>query len=783
MTMAEQTITLRVVAQDQARQTLTAVRQDVARLSSEQGRLAAFEQRIAEDVRLATAAYQSGRLSLHDYAEALRFARHEAEGLALAGGSRLARQLSEAELALVDTQLGLGRVAQQTTTATTAQQALAIATTTTTHRLEGFGRGVGQVRRSLITLSASLAGVPGVIGRLSAGLLQLAVGNAVTLGVIGGIAAIAAGYRALTREARESARAVRELSETIAQQREAQKPESVRLAEQRAQLSAALDRLIAQREALQERLRARMARGVSRRRTVERGMDLGEVFVQERITKLLEQERAKRADIAFLDQQMVEARQKIVRGLEAEVDLLARARSLRIETAEHQQRAIALEGKLLGAMRMANEETRLAIAEQLRRLASLRVGFEEEITTLERARELHLLDAKQRERILEIERLLTQELQRGNRDLQLRVQIEEQLQRISALQLDLAPMPLPEAPEPRVDRVGALLRPGLPPTLLPSLVVGLAEVNEEIERAILARAGEERRIHALTELLRLASLEADRAAEAEHLLHMARQNATDEFIASLSRTATAEADRTGRLMVLGQLLRSGSLTADQAAIAERRLQEARDTTTRELQAAEAARAGTIAQVVQDIHLATVAEAERQRRIGVLTELLQSGTLTTEQAAEAERQLAEERKRATDLMREQLVTLANIVSAVGSMIAGSISLLRGAATAGQQIAGVLSLGGGLARMFGPVGQLIGSALGVAGAIVTAASGPRDRPVPVRVTDISDRAAQRLGPDEVHITIVDAFGRPYEDLAQITRRRERRDAVVRIPQARR
>lgn len=69
------------------------------------------------------------------------------------------------------------------------------------------GAGLRAVEQGIRTLAFSATGLPGPLGRIAGGLLQLGGGNALMLGALAGLAAAGAAIRALTKDARDNAEA------------------------------------------------------------------------------------------------------------------------------------------------------------------------------------------------------------------------------------------------------------------------------------------------------------------------------------------------------------------------------------------------------------------------------------------------------------------------------------------------------------------------------------------------------------------------------------------------
>jgi hypothetical protein len=167
--------------------------------------------------------------------------------------------------------------------------------------------------------------------------------------------------------------------------------------------------------------------------------------------------------------------------------------------------------------------------------------------------------------------------------------------------------------------------------------------------------------------------------------------------------------------------------------------------------------------------------EYNRMLQAINIAFEEGSITAEQRAQAEKQLNKTQKQGADAAMtsaQQWGIAASIVAGAGGLIASVIS--------GGGAGGFLSGLGGLVGMATPIfppAALIGGGLMAAGQIVTAAQ--RD-PVPVRVTDIDDRAARRMGPERFALQIVaQGSGELMDEWIWELNRRERLDARVRVP----
>lgn len=155
---------------------------------------------VALDVQKATAAYRAGKLPLQEYRIALAAAR--AEAINLAG--------SISTLGARETMQFNGILRQTTVTA------------------KGMGQGLGSVRGGMAALAAQALGAQTAVGSMASSLLMFAAGNAIAVGVVAGIAAIALAYRALTSDSRELAEAQDRITAALVKEAEVGLPATAR---------------------------------------------------------------------------------------------------------------------------------------------------------------------------------------------------------------------------------------------------------------------------------------------------------------------------------------------------------------------------------------------------------------------------------------------------------------------------------------------------------------------------------------------------------------------------
>ena len=81
----------------------------------------------------------------------------------------------------------------------------------------GAGAGLRAAEQGVRSLAFQAAGLPGPLGRVASGLLALAGGNALVLGVVAGISAIGLAIRLLSQDTRDNAKAQEEMTKKLAQ--------------------------------------------------------------------------------------------------------------------------------------------------------------------------------------------------------------------------------------------------------------------------------------------------------------------------------------------------------------------------------------------------------------------------------------------------------------------------------------------------------------------------------------------------------------------------------------
>lgn len=142
---------------------------------------------ISTDVKQAQVAFKTGVITAQEYALSLASARNEAGALARGAG-----QLAGGDLRLLNTILNETEVAA------------------------GHAhRGMGTLRSTAATLVSQMAGVKTSVGQVVGALGNMALGGAVTVGVLGGIAAIGFAYDKLTEKTRKAKEEQQKLADEL----------------------------------------------------------------------------------------------------------------------------------------------------------------------------------------------------------------------------------------------------------------------------------------------------------------------------------------------------------------------------------------------------------------------------------------------------------------------------------------------------------------------------------------------------------------------------------------
>lgn len=143
---------------------------------------------LANDVRLASADFRAGRISIHDYRTALAVAREETIRLRDSGITPTGAQVAQFNAAMGATAVQAG-VSQ---------------------------RGLGTVRSALGSLAAQSLATKGSFGTLASGMLAFSTSTLTGIGVLAGLAAVAALYKKLTEASDAAAESLKRTREELA---------------------------------------------------------------------------------------------------------------------------------------------------------------------------------------------------------------------------------------------------------------------------------------------------------------------------------------------------------------------------------------------------------------------------------------------------------------------------------------------------------------------------------------------------------------------------------------
>lgn len=179
-----------------------------------------------KDLRLATADFKAGIISTEDYAAAIDHVQREAQELRASGIAPVGKDLT-----------AFNSIMGAKLPAATARA----------------GAGLGTIRSSMASLTARMVSTNGTVGTLVGGLLQFGTGNVVAIGIIGGIAAIAASWRLLTKDQREAREELDKLVESYNDLAEQGRPQIERTEEAMASLRDRQRELMADLERAQSR--------------------------------------------------------------------------------------------------------------------------------------------------------------------------------------------------------------------------------------------------------------------------------------------------------------------------------------------------------------------------------------------------------------------------------------------------------------------------------------------------------------------------------------------------
>jgi hypothetical protein len=117
--------------------------------------------------------------------------------------NEVTKALAATKLALDQEKAAMRSAATQTQALATANTKAAVATKATGTAALNARRGISTMRGAMGTLAATSLGAQGRLGEVAGIMGSFAIGNALTLGVLSGLAAIAVAYKVLTQDAKD----------------------------------------------------------------------------------------------------------------------------------------------------------------------------------------------------------------------------------------------------------------------------------------------------------------------------------------------------------------------------------------------------------------------------------------------------------------------------------------------------------------------------------------------------------------------------------------------------
>jgi hypothetical protein len=311
------------------------------------------------------------RLTALDIAsKAVRQVRQEMAGLQSTQAQQIpALQRMRQEFAATRAQID--QLGQRTRALAVTQQQAAVATASITPQLTGMrrqmfatGQGIGTVRSTMASLTAMAIGTRGTLGTLGSAMLFFSFGNLVSIGIIGGIAALALGYRKITEDSRrtreEAGKALDRIREAASRAHRPLGQLSTDLQAMREQLTAlAQPSLLERIDAILTRLPGVAPTAVAARAAQRRGAAGAEL----------------RAGLAVgTEEERRRGLRELLDGLTTQLGLLEDARELGRLSATQRIEAADIERQLIVLLRTQNVELeqRLAIERQLLDLSNRR---------------------------------------------------------------------------------------------------------------------------------------------------------------------------------------------------------------------------------------------------------------------------------------------------------------------------------------------------------------------------------------------------------------------------
>lgn len=416
---------------------------------------------ISADITSVSAAFRAGEASLDDYAAAIEHARRQADLLGVAGGGKLGRQISSAEMALIAAREEADKLAASTSRAMSGSAA-ASKPGNIFVRLKEFDKdvrkstgGVGRLNNAFVTLTQQMAGANPVVGRIVDALGTFAIGSAAMVGVLAGLTAVAAVVSRMTRgwrEARKEMEQARDRLKEIAR---------IRALPEGGQTQADVKQAVEQLESLRSQLATlRAAENVP-----GQGFEAAASTTM-RVQATRKEIEAVLAEIRAGEATLVEARTEanrrmraaeasnlatIVASGEATAGELARANQ---RIVEEQERLAALARTTWPTRSPETDDQREQRAQSISAVEQLRGALErlgdmqrqqaeeaaralqEEVAALASARQLGVLRTADLGRALALEQRFRREVEAGTGSLEQRVEAAQQLSQLAAFSLD-----------------------------------------------------------------------------------------------------------------------------------------------------------------------------------------------------------------------------------------------------------------------------------------------------------------------------------------------------------
>lgn len=420
---------------------------------------------ISTDIAQVSAAFRAGEASLDDYATAIEHARRQADALGVAGGSKLGREISRAEMALIAAREEADKLAASANRALSGSGAAARSTGLFT-RLKDFDKnvrsstgGVGRLNNAMVTLTRQMAGAHPIAGQLVDVLGTFAIGSAAMVGVLAGLSAVALIANRLTRDWREARREMesardrlRELARIRALPEGGQSQADVQLARERlislqrqlqtlratesdpgvgfeAQAAATLRIQAVRKEmaAVEGEIRAGEGAILDARMEANQRLRAAEAS---NLAVIIASGQATASELARANQRVLEEQQRLAALAQTEA-FMQSAFGMGLSGDQQSQRAesISTIEQLRGAFERLGDMQRQASEDAARAL-------QEEVSSLEAARRLGVLRAGDLGRAVELEQQLRRQVEAGTLSLEQRVRASRQLNQLAEFSLD-----------------------------------------------------------------------------------------------------------------------------------------------------------------------------------------------------------------------------------------------------------------------------------------------------------------------------------------------------------